>query len=99
MTDIDTDKLSLISDSPFLMCVFYVPSNDRNEILMKPRAIRNERTVRNFSETLRLCCDLRCRSYFKQKNNQPTNKQTNKQTDNLKQLCIWENEMVVLEEI
>ena len=42
-------------------------------------------------------------SYFKQqqqqkkqtnkkvKNNQPPNKQT----DNLKQLCIWENEMVV----
>ena len=44
MTDIDTDKLALISDSPFLMCVFYVPSNDRNDILMKPRAIRNKRT-------------------------------------------------------
>ena len=27
MTDIDTDKLALISDCPFLMCVFYVPSN------------------------------------------------------------------------
>ena len=28
MTDIDTEKLALISDSPFLMCVFYVSSND-----------------------------------------------------------------------
>ena len=27
ITDIDTDKLALISDCPFLMCVFYVPSN------------------------------------------------------------------------
>ena len=28
MTDIQKDKLALISDSPFLMCVFYVPSNE-----------------------------------------------------------------------
>ena len=28
MTDIDTDKLALISDCPFLMSVFYVPSNE-----------------------------------------------------------------------
>ena len=27
MTDIDTDKLALISDCPFPVCVFYVPSN------------------------------------------------------------------------
>ena len=27
MTDIDTDKLAVASDCPFLMCVFYVPSN------------------------------------------------------------------------
>ena len=27
MTDIDTDKLAVASDSPFLMCVFYVPFN------------------------------------------------------------------------
>ena len=67
---------------------------------MKPRAIRNERTARSFSETLRLCCDLRCRSYFKQKNKQvKNNQQTNKQTDNLKQLCIWENEMVVFDKM
>ena len=26
MTDIQKDKLALISDRPFLMCVFYVPS-------------------------------------------------------------------------
>ena len=28
MIDIDTDKLALISDCPFLMCVLYVPSNE-----------------------------------------------------------------------
>ena len=29
MTDIDTDnKLALVSDCPFLMCVFYVLSNE-----------------------------------------------------------------------
>ena len=28
MSDIDTDNLALISDSPFLMSVFYVPSNE-----------------------------------------------------------------------
>ena len=67
---------------------------------MKPRAIRNERTVRNFSETLRLCCDLRCHSYFKQKNKQvkkqPTNQQTNRQFEATLHMgewndCIWQN--------
>ena len=28
MKDTDTDKLALISDCPFLMCVFYVPFNE-----------------------------------------------------------------------
>ena len=51
MTDTDTDKLALISDCPFLMCVFYVPSNEMTSHIKETQS--NERTVRNFSGTVK----------------------------------------------
>ena len=57
MTDINTDKLALIWLSFSHEC--FLCSFQWNDISMKPRAIRNERTVRNFSEAVKGTCSMR----------------------------------------
>lgn len=48
----DTDTLALISDCPFLVCVFYVPFNEMISLWQRKKEnyVRNEKSARNFSK-------------------------------------------------